>query len=315
MRPSPTPPRSSVLVQSATFGDVYGATTLPGQPTTTAAPVNRQHPDDRAARDDRMTIVAVCEAGGTAASTTTSLLLAATLPPRIPGLRGECDPSGGDIAAWAQLPAGPGWSSAVSGTDRNWSAIVDHTQELPSGLRVMTAPARPSQARAAVIEAASGFSAQMLDVAGSGDDRRLRSTSSSTRPVWARASQLTLLLVRQATVSAQATVARVDRTIEALEVLRSSSRQVGVVLIGGSPYPTSEVSAVLGVELFGVLPEDAVGAGLVCGGWTVGKRAARSPLAKAAAPLGARVVEAVYGRGHRFEPSPVSTRSEGSVSR
>jgi hypothetical protein len=58
---------------------------------------------------------------------------------------------------------------------------------------------------------------------------------------------------------------------------------------------------VLGVELFGVLPEDAAGAGLVCGGWTVGKRAARSPLAKAAAPLGARVLESIYGRGHRFD--------------
>jgi len=261
-----------------------------------------------------VTIVAVCEAGGTAASTTTSLLLAATLPRAYPAFVAECDPSGGDIAAWAQLPAGPGWSSVVSGTDRNWSAIVDHTQELPSGLRVMTAPARPSQARAAVIEAASGFSTQISTLPEAvmiADCGRVELDA----PIWARASQLTLLLLRQAPVSAQATVARVDRTIEALEVLRSSSRQVGVVLIGGSPYPANEVSAVLGVELFGVLPEDAVGAGLVCGGWTVGKRAARSPLAKAAAPLGARVVEAVYGRGHRFDPTPTSAPAEGSVPR
>ena len=167
----------------------------------------------------------------------------------------------------------------------------------------MTAPARPSQARAAVIEAASGFSpliSTMPEAVMIADCGRVELDA----PMWARAAQLTLLLLRQATVSAQATVARVDRTIEALEVLRSSCRQVGVVLIGGSPYPAAEVSAVLGVELFGVLPEDAVGAGLVCGAWTVGKRAARSPLAKAAAPLGARVVEAVYGRGHRFDPSP-----------
>lgn len=261
-----------------------------------------------------MTIVAVCEAGGTSSSTTTSLLLAALFPRTHPSFMIECDPSGGDVAAWAQLPVAPGWSTAVSGTDRNWSAIIDHTQDLPSGLRVMTAPARPSQARAAVTEAASGFSgllAAMPDAIAIADCGRVELDA----PLWARASQLTLLLMRQATVSAQATVARVDRTIEALEVLRGSCRQVGVVLVGGSPYPASEVSRVLGVELFGVLPEDAVGAGLVCGGWTVGRRAARSPLAKAAQPLGARVIEAVYGRGHRFEQSSTSSPTEGSVSR
>ena len=52
-------------------------------------------------------------------------------------------------------------------------------------------------------------------------------------------------------------------------------------------------------ELFGVLSEDVAGAALVAGGWTVGKRASRSPLAKAAATLGERVVEAIYGRDHR----------------
>ncbi len=260
-----------------------------------------------------MTIVAVCAAGGTTASTTTSLLLAALLPRSYPAFMAECDPAGGDVAAWAQLPVEPGWSTAISGADRNWSAIVDHTQELPSGLRVMTAPARPSQARAAVIEASTGFSGllgRMPEALMIADCGRVELDA----PIWTRASQLTLLLLRQATVSAQATVARVDRTIEALEVLRGSCRQVGVVLIGGSPYPASEISSVLGVELFGVLPEDAAGAALVCGAWTVGKRAARSPLAKAAGPLGAHVVEAVYGRGHRFDPS--STRSrEGSVTR
>lgn len=237
----------------------------------------------------------MCQAAGTSASTTTAVLLSAMLPSNSPAFVAECDPAGGDIAAWAQLPVAPGWSTAISGSDRTWSAIMDHTQELPSGLRVMTAPARPSQARAAVVEAASGFAgllALMPEVIVLADCGRVELDA----PVWARSAQLTLLLVRQATVSAEATVARVDRTIEALEVLRESCRQVGVVLVGGSPYPAPEVSSVLGVELFGVLPEDAVGAGLVCGGWTLGKRAARSPLARAAGSLGRRVVETVYGR-------------------
>lgn len=260
-----------------------------------------------------MTIVAVCAAGGTAASTTTAMLAAATLPRNVPGFVAECDPSGGDVAAWAQLPTAPGWSSAVSGTARGWSAIVEHTQQLPSGMRVMLAPARPSQARAAVSEAASAFSPLLADLPDAvmiADCGRVELDV----PAWARASSLTLLLLRQSSVSAQATVARVDRTIEALEVLRGSCRQVGVVLIGGSPYPASEVSTALGVELFGVLPEDAVGAGLVCGGWTIGKRAARSPLARAAAALGSRLLEALYGRGPRIVPTS-SSPADGWVLR
>jgi hypothetical protein len=72
-----------------------------------------------------------------------------------------------------------------------------------------------------------------------------------------------------------------------------------VVLVGGAPYRAAEIATALGVEPFGVLPEDAAGAAHVAGAWTVGRRAARSPLARAATALGERVVEALYGRDHR----------------
>ena len=60
-----------------------------------------------------MTLVAVCSAGGSAASTTTAVVLASMLPAGYPTLLAECDPTGGDVAAWAQLSSSPGWSSAV----------------------------------------------------------------------------------------------------------------------------------------------------------------------------------------------------------
>ena len=66
------------------------------------------------------------------------------------------------------------------------------------------------------------------------------------------------------------------------------------MLIGGAPYRAAEIAAVLGVELFGTLPEDASGAALTSGAW--GRRAARSPLARGAVELLARVDEALYGR-------------------
>jgi hypothetical protein len=222
------------------------------------------------------------------------------LPTGYPTLFAECDPTGGDVAAWAQLPTTPGWSSAVSGGDRSWEAIADHAQQLPSGLRVMVAPARAAQAHSAVSEAARSFAGLLVaapDVVTVADCGRVEFDT----PLWAAPAQLTLLLVRQSVVSAPATIPRVDRAVEALGVLRSACRQVGVVLIGGAPYRSSEIAGALGAELFGVLPEDASGAALVAGGWTVGKRASRSPLARAAADLGRRVVEAIYGRDHRPE--------------
>ena len=245
-----------------------------------------------------MTIVAVCAATGSAGATTTAVALAAMLPDGYPTLLAECDPSGGDVAGWAQLSASPGWSTAVSAGDRSWAAIADNTQQLPSGLRLLAAPARATQAHTAVGEATREFAALLAtapDVVTVADCGRVGLDA----PPFAVAAQLTLLLVRQSAVSAAATVPRVDRAIEALGVLRTSCRQVGVVLIGGAPYRSTEIAGALGAELFGVIPEDAAGAALVAGGWTLGKRASRSPLAKAAATLGERVVEAIYGRDHR----------------
>jgi hypothetical protein len=245
-----------------------------------------------------VTIVAVCAASGSAAATTTSVALASMLPAGYPALLAECDPSGGDVASWAQQSSSPGWSSAVSAGDRSWTAIADNSQRLPSGLAVLATPARAAQAHTAVGEAArefAGLLAAAPDVVTVADCGRVGLDA----PVFAMPAQLTLLLVRQSLVSAPATVARVDRAIEALGVLRATCRQVGVVLIGGAPYRSAEIAGALGAELFGVLPEDVAGAALVAGGWTVGKRASRSPLAKAAATLGERVVEAIYGRDHR----------------
>jgi hypothetical protein len=50
-------------------------------------------------------------------------------------------------------------------------------------------------------------------------------------------------------------------------------------------------------DVFAVLPEDPAGAALAAGAWTVGRGAARSPLARAAAPVAERLVDALAGIG------------------
>lgn len=237
-------------------------------------------------------IVGVCTTAGSSGATTTTALLAAGSPS--PGtLVAECDPSGGDLAAWSQTGYTPGWVTAVAGSDRSWTGLLAHTQALSSGCPVLLAPPRAGEARTAVAEAARGFAGLLADLPGvivMADCGRI----GDAVPAWATRAQLTLLLVRQVAQSAPATVAVVDRALEALDLLRTDCARVGVVLVGGAPYPAPEIEAAFGVPLFGVLPDDRMGAAMVAGAWTAG-RASRTPLARAAAELAARAVATLPG--------------------
>lgn len=71
----------------------------------------------------------------------------------------------------------------------------------------------------------------------------------------------------------------------------SADRRVGLVVVGSRPYDPRQLVDAIGGELFGVLPEDPIGAGLAAGAWTVGRGASRSPLARAARVLATTLVE------------------------
>jgi len=236
-------------------------------------------------------VVAVCSAAGTVTSTTCGLSLASSMPSGQPVLFAECDPSGGDLAAWADLRETPGWSTAVAGGDRSWTGLRAHFQEMPSGLSVLCAPTQARTARPVVRESAARFGSllgSMSDVTTVADCGRV----GSELPAWLAPASLVLLLVRQTPTSAGATVARVDRTAEVMDKLAASSeRRVGLVVVGSHPYDPQQLVDAIGGELFGVLPEDPIGAGLAAGAWTVGRGASRSPLARAARELAATVVE------------------------
>jgi hypothetical protein len=239
-----------------------------------------------------MSLVALCEAPGTSVSTTVGLLVASSMPAGQPVVFAECDPSGGDLAGWARLYATPSWRSAVAAGDRSWSGLQSHVQHLPSGLSVLVSPSRAAEARVVVREAESRFApmlAAMSDVAVVADCGRVVDGA----PAWTRSAAFVLLLVRQAGTSAAATVARVDRAVEVAGLLHQTAGRVGLVVVGGRPYQPGEIAEMVDCDLLGVLPEDPAGAGLVAGAWTVGRGPSRSPLARAARPIAARIVESL----------------------
>ena len=229
----------------------------PAAPSTTAAvaaagAAEPRRPDD--APDDRddddgrttgMTIVAVCCGRRvTSASTTTAL------SPRRRCCRRatrRCSPSAirpaATSPAWAQLPIVAGM---VDGRVGERPIVVGDRRQRPAaavGARAcMVAPARAAQAHTAVGEAARDFAgllAAMPDVVTVADCGRVDLDA----PLWATSAQLTLLLVRQS---------RRPRRRRRCHVSTGRSkrsaccavpcRQVGVVLIGGAPYRSSEIA-------------------------------------------------------------------------
>lgn len=235
-----------------------------------------------------MPVVAVVEAAGSSGATTTSVALAAAAPAGSETLLAECDPSGGDLAAWAELADTPGWMTAAAGGDRSWEALCAHLQQLPSGLSVLFGPSKARVSRTVVRETAARFGPLLasLDVVTFADCGRLDDGSP-----WLAPAALTLVLVRQG--AAPATVARVDRAGELVARLQGSNGRVGVLVIGRRPYDPSDVAEAIGAELFGTLADDAIGAGQIAGAWTIGRGAGRSALLRSARPVAEAIVSAV----------------------
>jgi hypothetical protein len=232
-----------------------------------------------------MSGVAVAGAPGATGVTTTAMLLAAGLDDAV---LVEADPSGGDVAAWMGGADQPGWSSAVAADDRSWLGLERHLQRLPSGLRVLVAPTRSAEAAVAVragLERFGPLLTAMSDVVAVLDCGRITGPTAATST-----ALLTVLVVRQQADSAPATVARIDRAAELIGRTRTSAEgRVGLVVVGAVPYRPAEIAAHCQVELFAELADDRRGAAMVAGGWTIGRGAGRSALARSARPLVERV--------------------------
>lgn len=200
--------------------------------------------------------------------TTTVVALAATWPAGRQVTVVEADPAGGDLAARYRLPGEPSLLTVAAATRREPASDVAgrHLQHLPGGLAVLVAPASADQAQAALgmLSPAGallgGIDGDVLVDAGRLDPR-------SAARALVGSCELLVICVRPVLAELHHLAARV-------EALRSVSGRLGIALVGGGGYQPAEIADALEVEILGVLPSDAHGAGLL-GGQAASPRALR----------------------------------------
>jgi MinD-like ATPase involved in chromosome partitioning or flagellar assembly len=226
------------------------------------------------------------------ASTTTAVALTAALRTSAEVVLAEFDPTGGDLAAWLDVPEQPGLASAVAATPSGgWLGIERHLQLAHSGLRVLVAPVRAVEAAVVVREAAT----RIIPILSALDDPIVvadcgRQQPSNLSPVVTQAG-LVVLTVRQPRTSAAAAAAHLDRVAELADALAVRSLPVVLLVMGEEPYTAREIASFVGggePAEHAAIADDAYGAALVAGRPGNGRRAARSRLlgsAAAAAPM------------------------------
>ena len=228
-----------------------------------------------------MTLLAVC---GDAATTTAFAL--ASMWPTPDVLLVEADGSGGDLAAWLDIPQQPGVATAVTmAPTGSWPAIEAQVQRLGS-LSVLPLPLRAGEASIATREAAVRLLPTLSALAGLTAIADCGFCHPSALSPAVTQAALVVVTIRQPSTSPRAAAAHLDRVGELVDALASRALPTVALIIGEEPYRASEISDFLG-GTSGQLPvlvlaEDAMGAAAAAGRERVGRGFPRSHLAKTA---------------------------------
>ncbi|EWC64531.1 hypothetical protein UO65_0138 [Actinokineospora spheciospongiae] len=211
-------------------------------------------------------LISVLSLKGSPGATTFAVALAARWPAPARTLLVEADPSGGDLALRFSLTSTPGLGSLAAAARRGGEAdlLWRHTQQLPGGLPVITAPSDAEQARAALSALASdprGGLGVLRTAANQPDtvviaDCGRADPDSPALPI-VRSSDVVVLLSRAHADD----LAHLPRRLPV--VGRWSPNPV--LLLVGEGYSTAEVARELGVCPLGRVPEDPSGAAVLCG--------------------------------------------------
>jgi MinD-like ATPase involved in chromosome partitioning or flagellar assembly len=215
----------------------------------------------------------------------------------------EADPTGGDLAAWFDIPVLPSLSTVVTGAlDASWTEVDRCTRLAASGLRLVPAPPRSAEARRAVAESARTLGPALaarrspVAIVDAGDVP----VSSSDHPLVA-ASGVTVVVHRQRPLSARAAAVRLQRLADQLEGLSSLSAAVVVAVVGSEPFDIVQIESFLddtiGSTTVVGLPVDELSAAVYAGRVGVSaRRLGRLPLARAARDLAHVLDAAVHER-------------------
>jgi MinD-like ATPase involved in chromosome partitioning or flagellar assembly len=224
----------------------------------------------------------------------------------------EADPTGGDLAAWFDIPVMPSLSTVVtSAVDTSWSEIDRHTRLAASGLRLIPAPPSAAEAQQAIAESARSLAPALaalrspIAIVDAGD----MPLAPVVHPLAASAA-VTVAVHRQRSESPRASAVRLQRLADQLDAMSFGSANLVVAVIGADPFGFEQIASFLAdsvtaTQLVG-LPVDTLAAAVYAGRAGVSaRRLSRLPLARAAREL-ALVVESAL----RDEAAP-SRRTGG----
>ena len=228
-----------------------------------------------------MTLLAFC-----GSASTTSAYAVASAWPTPDALLVEADPTGGDLAAWLDLPETPGVATAVTlAPTGSWPVIQAQTQSSRS-MPVLVMPVRAREAAIATREAATRVFPTLSALASVTVVADCGATAlPELSPVVAQAA-LVVVTVRQPTTSARVSAAALDRVGELVDALSARALPTTILVVGEEPYRASEIEAyVNGSEASVpvlVLASDPIGAASVGGRERLGRSFARTRLARSA---------------------------------
>lgn len=234
-----------------------------------------------------MTVVGVAAAKGSPGVTTAVLALASAWPRGRGVTVVDLDVAGGDVAGWLDLPAAPNVSTLAAdcrhGLDT--ATLEANVQSVPGGAVQVLAGARTPEEAAVAVELLrrAGAEALLGVMAQSGDvliDLGRLGTAGLLAPVLGCLDELVVVL--------RPTWSQVHHVAARLAAWKAMT-PVRILLIGERPYGAAEVADALGVEVVGVLADDATSAGAFNGTRARARGLERSRLWRSAAALSDRL--------------------------
>jgi hypothetical protein len=227
-------------------------------------------------------------------ATTLSVGLAASWPIGQRCIVVEFDPTGGDLAAWLDVPRQPGLSQlAASGAAHTWAGVEQSLQRSDRGIEAIVAPTRALEATAAVAAATAPLlpvlSAVADTVAVVDAGRQIGSAANVIT-----AADFVVVSHRQHIGSAPAAATGIERLADACAALARRGKRYVVALIGDRPYGVDEVARFVGAPLATSVAIDEWAAAVLSGRAGSAIRHRRSPLMASLAELSRMVSASLF---------------------